>query len=30
MDLPVSFLALDDPEMGTGNLIPFRLFGFLY
>lgn len=29
-DVPFSFLALDDQEMGIGNKIPLWLFGFLY
>lgn len=29
-DLPNSFLALDDIEIGIGNKIPLWLFGFLY
>jgi len=29
-DLPNSFLALDDIEIGIGNNIPLWLFGFLY
>ena len=29
-DLPDSYLALDDVEIGIGNKIPLWLFGFLY
>ena len=29
-DLPDSFLAVDDTEVGYGNRIPLWLFGFLY
>lgn len=29
-DVPNSFLAVDDVEMGVGNRIPLWLFGFLY
>lgn len=29
-DLPDSFLAVDDTEVGHGNRIPLWLFGFLY
>jgi predicted AAA+ superfamily ATPase len=29
-DLPNSFLAIDDTEVGIGNKIPLWLFGFLY
>ncbi len=29
-DLPQSYLALDDLEVGYGNKIPLWLFGFLY
>ena len=29
-DLPNSFLAIDDVEVGRGNKIPLWLFGFLY
>ncbi len=29
-DMPDSFLAVDDMEIGTGNKIPLWLFGFLY
>ena len=29
-DLPDSFLAVDDTEVGRGNRIPLWLFGFLY
>lgn len=29
-DLPLSYLALDDLEVGHGNKIPLWLFGFLY
>ena len=29
-DIPDSFLAVDDLEIGRGNRIPIWLFGFLY
>ena len=29
-DIPDSFLAVDDLEIGYGNRIPLWLFGFLY
>jgi len=29
-DLPDSYLAVDDIEIGIGNRIPLWLFGFLY
>ena len=29
-DLPDSYLAIDDIEIGNGNRIPLWLFGFLY
>jgi hypothetical protein len=29
-DIPNSYLATDDTEMGFGNKIPLWLFGFLY
>ncbi len=29
-DMPDSFVAYDDVEIGTGNKIPLWLFGFLY
>ena len=29
-DIPDSFLAVDDTEVGSGNRIPLWLFGFLY
>ena len=29
-DVPVSFLAVDDTEVGYGNRIPLWMFGFLY
>ena len=29
-DIPDSFLAIDDEEVGRGNKIPLWLFGFLY
>jgi 5'(3')-deoxyribonucleotidase len=29
-DIPNSYLALDEIEFGTGNIIPLYLFGFLY
>jgi hypothetical protein len=29
-DIPDSYLAIDDIEMGIGNKIPLWLFGFLY
>ena len=29
-DIPQSFLAVDDTEVGRGNRIPLWLFGFLY
>jgi hypothetical protein len=29
-DMPNSFLALDDIELGFGAKIPLWLFGFLY
>lgn len=29
-NIPDSFLALDDIEIGIGNKIPLWLFGFLY
>ena len=29
-DLPDSFVAADDIEVGFGNKIPLGLFGFLY
>jgi len=29
-DIPESFVAADDIEIGTGNKIPLWLFGFLY
>ena len=29
-DVPDSFLAVDDVEVGRGNRIPLWLFGFLY
>ena len=29
-DLPDSFLAIDDEEIGRGNKIPLWMFGFLY
>ncbi len=29
-DVPDSFLALDDIEIGSGNAIPLYMFGFLY
>ena len=29
-DLPDSYLAIDDTEVGHGNRIPLWLFGFLY
>ena len=29
-DLPDSFLAIDDIEVGTGNRIPLWIFGCLY
>ncbi|MDO5526810.1 MAG: hypothetical protein Q4F85_12085 [Prevotella sp.] len=29
-DVPSSFLAVDDTEVGYGNRIPLWLFGFCY
>ena len=29
-DVPKSYIAYDDVEIGTGNKIPLWLFGFLY
>ncbi|MBQ1409576.1 MAG: hypothetical protein IIY87_07450 [Bacteroidales bacterium] len=29
-DIPDSFLAVDDTEVGHGSRIPLWLFGFLY
>ena len=29
-DLPKSYVAYDDVEIGSGNKIPLWLFGFLY
>ncbi len=29
-DMPNSFIAADDIEVGVGNKIPLWLFGFLY
>ena len=29
-DVPDSYLAVDDTEVGYGNRIPLWLFGFLY
>ena len=29
-DIPNSYLAVDDMEVGVGNKIPLWLFGFLY
>ena len=29
-DMPNSFIAADDIEVGVGNNIPLWLFGFLY
>jgi hypothetical protein len=29
-DVPDSFLAIDDTEVGYGNRIPLWMFGFLY
>ena len=29
-DIPDSFLAVDDTEVGHGNRIPLWMFGFLY
>jgi len=29
-DVPDSYLAVDDVEVGRGNRIPLWLFGFLY
>lgn len=29
-DVPDSYLAVDDTEVGSGSRIPFWLFGFLY
>jgi len=29
-DIPDSYLAVDDTEIGFGNRIPLWLFGFLY
>ena len=29
-DLPDSFLAIDDIEVGRGNKVPLWMFGFLY
>lgn len=29
-DLPNSFLAVDDTEVGRGNRIPLWMFGLLY
>ena len=29
-DMPQSYIAFDDVEIGTGNKIPLWLFGFLY
>ena len=29
-DIPNSFLAIDDTEIGQGNRIPLWLFGFTY
>ena len=29
-DIPDSYLAVDDTEVGSGNRIPLWLFGFLY
>ena len=29
-DIPDSYLAIDDMEVGSGNKIPLWMFGFLY
>mgnify|MGYP007022114120 CR=1 FL=1 len=29
-DIPNSYLAIDDTEVGVGNKIPLWMFGFLY